>query len=425
MVAARAAAGVIDPGVPFDMTTKRAQLGIIFLTILIDMIGFGIVIPVLPIYAETFHATPLQNGLLVAIFSFAQFLAAPLWGQISDRVGRKPVLFISILGTAAGFLMMGLAGSLAMLFLARLVDGAAGGNIGTAQAYVADISTREERAKAMGLIGAAFGLGFVFGPAIGGLVGKLFGLHAPFLLAAGMALVNAILVLVILPESLPKERRGGQVRESIFAVFQHSNGRVYATVTATYFCLITGFSMMTMVFALFLLHRFDLDELHTGGMLAMVGLVGAIIQGGLIGRLVKRFGEARLATGGAVVLSIGLFALPLASGMMSLVIACIAVAIGNSLLMPTLTGIASRSVDQNWQGRALGLLQSAGSLARWIGPALAGLLLSFDVGRAKEFYARTPLWAGAVLVGLSIFLTLLLPRTAEVDSVPADEPSTA
>jgi len=183
----------------------QAALAFIFVTVMLDTLAFGIVIPVLPIYAETFHATPVQNGLLVAIFSFAQFIAAPFWGKISDRVGRKPVLFISILGTAAGFLMMGLAGSLAMLFIARLIDGAAGGNIGTAQAYVADISTREERSKAMGLIGAAFGLGFVFGPAIGGLMSKFFGLHSPFLLAAGMALVNALLVLVNLPESLPKD----------------------------------------------------------------------------------------------------------------------------------------------------------------------------------------------------------------------------
>ncbi len=405
------------------MSSKRAQLGIIFLTILIDMIGFGIVIPVLPIYAETFHASAVQNGLLVAAFSFAQFFAAPFWGKLSDRVGRKPVLFISILGTAVGFLLMGFAGSLLMLFVARIIDGVAGGNIGTAQAYVADISTKEERAKAMGLIGAAFGLGFVFGPAIGGVMSKLFGIHSPFLLAAAMALVNAVLILTILPESLPKERRGRQKQASIFEVFRHSNGRVYAMVTATYFCLITGFSMMTTIYALFLFHRFDLDVLHTGALLAMVGLIGAVIQGGLIGRLVKRFGEARLATAGAVILSLSLFALPLASGLGTLILYSAGIAVGNSLLMPTLMGVASRSVDQNWQGRALGLLQSAGSLARWIGPALAGLLLSMDVGRARELYARSPLWAGAALVGFSILLTLFLPREMR-DSVAATEPST-
>lgn len=400
------------------MADRRAQLGLIFLTILIDMIGFGIVIPVLPRYAETFNATAVQNGLLVAAFSFAQFLAAPLWGGLSDRVGRKPVLFVSIIGTAVGFLLMGFAGSLAMLFVARILDGAAGGNIGTAQAYIADISTREERAKAMGLLGAAFGLGFVFGPAIGGVMSFYFGMHAPFLLAAGMAFVNALLILVILPESLPPERRGRRSQESIFSVFQHANGRVYAMTTTTYFCLILGFSMMTTIYALFLFHRYGLDELHTGAMLAMVGLIGAVIQGALIGQLVARFGEARLATGGAVILAASLFAMPLASGMAMVILASVGVAIGNSLLMPTLTGLASRSVDQNWQGRALGLMQSAGSAARWIGPALAGVLLSFDVGRARDLYARSPLWASAAVVGASILLTLLLPRTPKPAVAP-------
>jgi multidrug resistance protein len=389
------------------------------------MIGFGIVIPVLPIYAETFHATAIENGLLVAVFSFAQFFAAPFWGRLSDRVGRKPVLFISIVGTAVGFVMMGLAGSLFMLFLARIIDGIAGGNIGTAQAYVADISTKEERSKAMGVIGAAFGLGFVFGPAIGGLMTHFFGMHSPFLLAAAMAVVNAGLILAFLPESLPPERRGRQAKASIFDVVRHSDSHVYRNVTITYFCLIAGFSMMTTVYALFLFHRFGMNPLHTGGMLAMVGFIGALIQGGLIGRLSKRFGDARLATAGAVILAASLFALPLAAGLGTLIACSAGIALGNSLLMPTLTGIASRSVDQHWQGRALGLLQSAGALARWVGPAVAGLLLSLDVGRAQDVYARTPLWAGAALVALSVVFTLTLPRETTSREVPADDPSTA
>jgi multidrug resistance protein len=406
------------------MADKRAQLGIIFLTILIDMVGFGIVIPVLPRYAEHFNATAVQNGLLVASFSFAQFLFAPVWGKISDRIGRKPVLFVSILGTSLGFLMMGMATTLWVLFVARLIDGIAGGNIGTAQAYVADISTREERSKAMGLIGAAFGLGFVIGPAVGGWMSSQFGYQSPMYLASAMALVNAFLVLAILPESLPKERRGQQARASIFEVFEHSNSRIYVTVTATYFCLIAGFSMMTCVFALFLWHRFEMDVLHTGNILGMVGLIGVLIQGGLIGRLVKRYGEARLATAGAIILCASLFLLPLATGLLTLLIFSAGVAIGNSLLMPTLTGLASRSVDESWQGRALGLFQSAGSLARWVGPAIAGVLLSLDVQRAKDLYARTPLWTGAGLVGASILLTLMLPRSfAPADAGGEKQPS--
>ncbi len=168
--------------------------------------------------------------------------------------------------------------------------------------------------------------------------------------------------------------------------------------------------MLTFVFALFLWHKFDLDELTTGNILAMVGVIGVIIQGGLIGRLVAKFGEARLATFGALVLAASLFALPWAGGLGMLLVYCAGIAVGNSLVNPTLTSIASRSVDENWQGRGLGLVQSAGSAARWVGPAIAGVLLSLDVGRGKESYAQTPLWVGAALVFAGFLLTLRLPR---------------
>jgi multidrug resistance protein len=405
------------------MADKRAQLGIIFLTILIDMIGFGIVIPVLPLYAEHYGATAVQNGLLVAVFSLAQFVCSPLWGKLSDRIGRKPVLCVSIFVTAIGFFLMGIAPGLWLLFVARTLAGAAGGNIGTAQAYIADISAPEERAKRMGLLGAAFGLGFMFGPAIGGWVGHI-NYQAPMFVAAGLALVNAVLVIAILPESLSREHRGAHKRGSVFEVLQHCNRRVYLPVTATYFLLTTGFSMMTFVYALFVFHRYGIGPSGTGNLLALVGFIGVLIQGGLIGRLVKRFGEARLATAGAVILAASLFALPLAQSMVALVLASVGIAIGNSLLMPTLTSLASRSVDSRWQGRGLGLLQSGGALARWVGPAVGGWLLAMDVHRAKQAYAITPLWAGALLVAASILFTLTLPREA-TSAVAADEPSAA
>ncbi|HEY8902076.1 MAG TPA: MFS transporter [Chthoniobacterales bacterium] len=405
-------------------SSKRAQLGTIFLTILIDMIGFGIVIPVLPLYAEHYHATPEQNGLLVAIFSLAQFICAPLWGKLSDRIGRKPVLLISISATAVGFILMGVARDLTLLFLARALAGAAGGNIGTAQAYIADISAPEERAKRMGLIGAAIGVGFMFGPAIGGWVGH-YSYQAPMFVAAGLAIVNVVLVVLTLPESLPKERRGIQKRSSVFEVLEHCNRRVYLSVTSAYFLLTTGFSLMTFVYALFMAHRFNIGPAGTGNLLALVGFVGVLIQGGLIGRLVKRSGEARLATVGAVVLAASLVALSLASGMGMVIFASIGLAIGNSLIMPTLTSLASRSVDSHWQGRGLGLVQSGGALARWVGPAIGGWLLAMDVGHAKDLYARTPLWAGAILAAAAIIFTLMLPREAVAAPVTADEPSAA
>ncbi len=393
------------------MATKRAQIGIIFLTIFIDLVGFGIVIPVLPRYAEHFGASPWQIGWLVGIFSLAQFVCSPLWGQLSDRIGRKPVLIISTIGTAVGFFMMGWANTLLILFVARLIDGISGGNIGTAQAYIADISAPEERSKRMGLIGAAFGLGFIFGPAIGGWTATHYGWGAPMLVAGTMAVVNAILVTVILPESLPPEKRQKDPKERLFPeLFHHVEKRTYLTVITTYFLMIAGFSLMTSLFALFLFHRYDLDAKSTGNILALIGLIGAFIQGGLIGRLSKRFGDGHLASAGALLLGGGFLALPFTASVGTMIGACILVAIGNSLMMPTLSAISSRSAEAAWQGRALGVMQSAGSLARWIGPTVAGALLMLDLASGKEAYARTPFFVAAGFMVLAFVLSLRLPK---------------
>jgi multidrug resistance protein len=373
------------------MASRPLQYLTIFLTCFIDILGFGIVIPVLPLYAEHFGATAMQIGWLVGIFSLAQFFFAPVWGKVSDRVGRKPVLLLGLFGTVVGYVLMGLAASVLMLFVARLIDGISGANIGAAQAYLADISTPENRAKAMGLLGAAFGLGFVFGPALGGWASVAFNYAAPMFIAAGLSLLNFFFVMFFLPESRPASPESTRSEPMFPNLFDHVERSTYVWSLASYFLVIVGFSMMTTLFALLLFHRFGLDALHTGYILAGIGILGVIIQGGLIGRLVRRFGEAPVALAGAVLMCAGLCALALSGGIGAMFAATALVGTGNSLLMPTLSALASRSAESTWQGRALGVMQSSGSLARWVGPMLAGLLLSAQLHRGSGAYALWPL----------------------------------
>ncbi len=406
------------------MSIRRSSLGIIFLTVLIDLIGFGIVIPVLPLYAEEFGATAWQIGLLVGVYSFAQFLFSPVWGKISDRVGRRPVLIVSVIGTAIGFFLMGAAPELGpklgiavlpLLFASRILDGISGGNISTAQAYIADITTPEERSKSMGMIGAAFGLGFMIGPAIGGIMSSI-SLGAPFYFAGALAAANAILITLILPESLdPEHRSDRQPKQTLADVFRHANGPAFATVMATYFFAITGFAMMTTLYALFNEKRFGLDAKQTGYIFALIGFIGVLIQGGLLRHLLKHVREAQLAVTGAAVLGLSLFALPYTTSVTGLITVSAFVALGHSLITPVLNGLGSRFVDKRWQGRAMSLMQSSGSLGRTIGPALAGWLLHFDLGKDISQYARTPLWTGAAMIGITFILTLsLLKRTPAI-----------
>lgn len=389
------------------MSHRRSPLYLIFLTVFIDLVGFGIVIPVLPLYAKHFGASELMNGWLVGIYSAMQFLAAPLLGKLSDRVGRRPVLLVSLVGTAVGFFIMGGAQALLWLFIARIIDGISGGNISTAQAYIADVTKPEERSKAMGMIGAAFGLGFIFGPAIGGVLAQI-SISAPFFFAGGLAAVNAVLVYWRLPESLAPEHRATQQEAApLREVFRH--GWHLPVLMGSYFFAITGFSIMTTNFALFTSKRFGYDAQHNGYIFAFVGLVGAVMQGGVLRRILPLFREKSIAAAGCVILALGLILLPLSSGLLSLLVFTAAVGIGNSLITPTLNGLASQSAERKWQGRVIGLMQSAGSLARCVGPFLAGWLLSRDAANAHQLYGRTPFWAAAAILIVALLCTLRLP----------------
>jgi len=361
---------------------KRSPLLVIFITVFIDLVGFGIVIPVLPFYAEgtKFGATPREVGLLFASYSVMQLIFAPVLGRLSDKYGRRPVLLISLIGTSLGFLILGFATTLWMLFLGRIIDGISGGNISTAQAYIADVTTKEDRAKGMGLIGAAFGLGFVFGPAIGGVLSR-WGINVPFLFAGTLAFANAILLYFVLPETVTQDHparisaaSGRGWRQLIESLKRPRLG----FVLTIYFLSIVAFSIMTAVFSLFMMFRLGYDAFHNGWVFAYVGVISAIIQGGLIGKLVKRFGEPTLVIIGSLLFSASLFATPFigpAVGLMGILLTGAVSSIGNALNAPSLSSLASKSAGAGEQGGVLGAMQSVASLARAVGPSLAAFLI--------------------------------------------------
>lgn len=372
-------------------------------TVFIDLVGFGIVIPILPLYAEHFGASPLVIGLLVGIYSAMQLIAAPILGRLSDRVGRRPVLLVSILGTAVGFLLMGMAGSLELLFAARIIDGITGGNISTAQAYIADITPPERRSRAMGIIGAAFGLGFIIGPAIGGALSHI-SIGAPFFFAAGLAAVNAALVFFLLPESLSPEHRTQAVptRAKLQALLRGPEHAMMRRIIAIHFAVVAAFSMLTATYPLFAARHFGLGAPGIGAIFACIGLVAALVQGVLLGWLLKLAPERRLILSGIVLLAAGFVWLPLSAAQAALLGATAAIAVGHGLLAAPLSGLASQQAGPAGQGRILGLMQSTASLARLVGPVLGGVLLQHDAFQAPELFGRTPYWAGAAILVVAL-----------------------
>jgi DHA1 family tetracycline resistance protein-like MFS transporter len=361
---------------------KRSPLLVIFVTVFIDLVGFGIVIPVLPYYAEgtRFGATPREVGLLFASYSVMQLIFSPVLGRLSDKYGRRPILLISLLGTSIGFLILGFATTLLMLFIGRIIDGISGGNISTAQAYIADVTTKENRARGMGLIGAAFGLGFVFGPAIGGILSR-WGINIPFLFAGGLAFANVILLYFTLPETVTRDHparvsaaSGRGWKQLIDALRQPQ----LAFVLAIYFLSIVAFSIMTTVFSLFMMFRLGYDPWHSGWIFAFVGIVSALIQGGLIGKLVKRFGEPTLVIAGGLLFTVSLFVSPFvepAIGLIGILSVAALSSIGNALSAPSLTSLGSKSASAAEQGSILGVMQSVASLARAVGPTVAAVII--------------------------------------------------
>lgn len=408
--------------------SQRRPLAVLFGIVCLDLLGFGIIIPQLGVFGRKFSASPLAVGLLISIYSLMQLFAAPVLGRLSDRYGRRVVLLISIAGSIFAYLLFGFAQSLAVLFLARMIDGISGGNISTAQAYVADVTTEKDRARGMGLIGAAFGLGFTLGPVVGGALGAWGGNLAIGLFCAGLASINWLGTWFFLPE--PTRHVADQA-----ARFQPKTPvlrlPVVALLLGTFLVFTTAFSQMEGTFSFFVIDRFvsAVPELRdvtsflahesrgltdaqaaeaskkVAGLFAVVGILSAVIQGGLLGRLRAVFTEKRLLTVGAGCTTLGLFAIPLAPSYAWLFLPTALLAIGSALTNPSLSALVSVHAPRDRLGAVLGTYQSVGALGRVIGPALGGALYLFTD-------ARVNYWIAAGLMALGILAATRLPSGA-------------
>jgi DHA1 family tetracycline resistance protein-like MFS transporter len=393
---------------------------IIFITMFIDLIGFGVAIPVLPDYAKNvFGASPFVIGWLVASYSIMQFVSTPILGHLSDKYGRRPILFISLLGTSAAALITGLSNTLFLLFFGRIFDGVTGGNISTAQAYIADVTTIANRAKGMSLIGVAFGLGFILGPAIGGILSR-FGTHTPFFFVSALAFANAVSLYFFLPESLKKSAPVEDTarRNRLVELFLSLREARFGTLVAIYFFLVVSFSIMTYAFVLYTIQRFGYTAEQNGYIFAFIGVLAVIFQGGLFNKLVVRFGENPLIIAGCVLMTASLFAIPFISfesgGLIALLLSMTVLTVGNSMASPALTSLVSKGSGEREQGKSLGVMQSGASLARAIGPALGGVLLNNALNQIDNFTIQRTFWTASAIMIVAAIIAVYFARMNDV-----------
>jgi multidrug resistance protein len=389
---------------------RRSITFVVFLTMFLDLVGFGIIIPIQPFFAENYGASPTLITLLGGSFSLMQFIFVPVWGRLSDRIGRRPVMLGSIAITAVGYALFATAETIEMLFVSRMLAGFGAANIATSLAIMADISPPDERAKAMGIIGAAFGLGFVFGPAIGGLLGQI-SPQAPIWAAAGLSTINLIAAVFLLPETLKESERATRERNMLRVFRRVAKRQNVMPLLLTTLVITTGFSLMEQVLGLFIEHSWVTGSVEvqrdlafkeaaglTGIVLVVIGVVMSLVQGKYIGPLVKRYGEKRLLLVGAVgnVVTLALIPATVWVGFWGLLVVGAMMGLFSGIWSPSLQSVLSRSVEPDEQGATMGLNQSLSSLGRVVGPAFAGVLyeLSRDI----------PFLLGAAIVSLTVLL---------------------
>jgi DHA1 family tetracycline resistance protein-like MFS transporter len=399
---------------------KTSRL-IIFITVFIDLVGFGIVMPLLPLYSQKFGASGLMIGMIVASYSVMQFIFAPVWGGWSDRIGRRPVLLISNAGSALSYILFGFASTLEssdalwLLLGSRIFAGICGANLSVASAYMADVSPPEKRSKSMGLIGMAVGLGFIFGPAIGSFSAKQFGLAGPGMVAGGICAANFVLSIFILGESLKPSSKPRVTRVRL-AQWTHVIGQPIVGFLVILFFLATFcFAAFEVTIGLLLQKKFGYDQEQLGYYLTYCGVLSALVQGGGIGPLVKRFGERKLIAMSLALLAISLIWLPYVSTVGGLLGALAVLAIGSGLNRPPLFGMISKLTPEHEQGATLGVAQSSGSLARIVAPIFAGTI----------YYVRYDL-PYVICAGLSLFAAglcwyvLVTRGTRQSEPIPSE-----
>lgn len=393
------------------MASERASMGPVLLTVLLDLLGFGLVIPLMAFYVESFHATPLDVTLVMATYSVAQFLFAPVWGGLSDRIGRRPVMLASIAGSVVFLALFASSTELWMLFVFRALHGACAANIGTAQAIVADLTPPEDRARGMGMIGAAFGIGLTLGPFLGGILAN-WGLAVPIWVAAGLSLVNLVWAFARLPETR-QLARSAVIRRTMnpTEIARTLMDPIVGMAVGLTFVATFAFSMLEATFALVAEHEWSMTARTVGMLFGMIGIVGIVIQGGLMGRLSKRFGEGRLLNAGYLCTASGMGVLALTApgrlwsinGWMGIVGGCLLVAVGTSLSNPSLSSLVSRGAAAEDQGSVLGVNQSLAALARATAPAAGGALFA-------GWFAGGAFAAGALMMFGALMLSVPAAR---------------
>ena len=402
------------------MPAPRSRYAVIFFTVLIDLIGFGIVMPILPFYAQRFGASGLAYGAVLGVYSFMQFVATALLGKLSDRIGRRPVLLATMLFNAAGYALFAFAGSYWVLFLSRVVSGFAGGNISVAQAYMADITTPAERSRGMGIVGAAFGIGFSAGPALGGLADHYLGHRWPGLVGVALSLANFVSAYFILPESLKRELR---VKRPIFDL-QHIVDAIarpkLRPLMAVWALVPLGFAGYTAALPYRAMDALGWKQLQLTFLFIIIGVTAAAVQGYFFGKVVRRTGERTLVIVGTFGMAASIAIVPFLPSSALLYVWTFVLAVSNSLFSPAATGLVSVYADPNEQGTILGAAQAISALGRTVGPPLIGKV--YDVSQATSFVLAGFFMA---LAGLAAFRLAPVTHhaTPRVPSVSLPGPS--